>query len=104
MGDAEFWNDQDSARLVINKYKLLKAQTEELTGVLSTLDDAQVGFELSQEESDKELLVEVDQQLFDLENRMHRVELQSLLSGKHDHRNCFLSILLDTCSFQYFLL
>ena len=43
MGDAEFWNDQDSARLVINKYKLLKAQTEELTGVLSTLDDAQVG-------------------------------------------------------------
>ena len=28
MGDAEFWDDQDSARLVINKYKLLKAQTE----------------------------------------------------------------------------
>ena len=92
MGEADFWDDQDSARVVINRYKLLKAQTEELTQVLGTLDDAQVGFELSQEESDKELLAEVDQQLFDLEKKMHRVELQSLLSGKHDHRNCFLSI------------
>jgi len=44
------------------------------------------------ESGDKDFLAEADEKLFGLQNKMHRVELQSLLSGKHDARNCFLTI------------
>jgi peptide chain release factor 2 len=47
---------------------------------------------MSREAGDKDLLAEADAQLFQLQGRMEKVELQSLLSGKHDHRNCFLTI------------
>ena len=45
-----------------------------------------------EEEKDEELLIESDEQLFQLVGRMEKVELQSLLSGPHDHRNCFVTI------------
>ena len=92
MNAADFWNDQESAQQVIGEYKVLKAQTEDLEEVLDAFEDVQVGYELAREGDDEELLDEVDERLFQLTRRMDRVELQSLLSGKHDHRNCFVSI------------
>jgi peptide chain release factor 2 len=92
MNDADFWNDQEKAKKVIDEYKLLKAQTEGLEKVIEDFEDAKVGYELAREAEDAELLAETDEKLHELNQRMERVELQSLLSGKHDHRNCFVSI------------
>ncbi|MCH2134998.1 MAG: peptide chain release factor 2 [Phycisphaerales bacterium] len=92
MNDASFWDDQTKAQAVIAEFKLLKAQTEGLEGIITDFEDAQVGYELAREAGDDELLAEVDDTLHRLVNRMERVELQSLLSGKHDHRDCFVSI------------
>lgn len=92
MNGADFWNDQEAAQKVINQYKLLKAQTEGLEEVLEDFENAQVGYELAHEADDQELLEEVDEQLHALTGKMEQVELQSLLSGKHDHRHCFVSI------------
>ena len=92
MNTADFWGDQDAAQKVIEEYKLLKAQTEGLEGIIAEFEDAQVGYELAREADDAELLGETDEKLHELEGRMVRVELQSLLSGKHDHRNCFVAI------------
>ena len=92
MGDADFWGDQDRAQSVIDEYKRLKAQTEGLEQVLASLEDATVGYELAREGDDRELLEETDEQLFGLTREMERVERQSLLSGRHDHRACFVSI------------
>ena len=92
MNGAEFWNDQTKAQKVIAEYKLLKAQTEGLEGIIGEFEDAQVGYELAREARDDELLTEVDGDLYRLTARMERVELQSLLSGKHDHRDCFVAI------------
>jgi peptide chain release factor 2 len=92
MNEVDFWNDQESARKTIGEYKVLKAQTEPLEAVISAYEDACVGYELAREESDADLLEEVDGQLHELAQRMERVELQSLLSGRHDHRACFVSI------------
>ena len=92
MNGADFWNDQEAAKKVINEFKLLKAQTESLEGVMADFEDAQVGYELAREGDDADLLEEIDGTLFKLIERMERVELQSLLSGKHDHRDCFVSI------------
>jgi peptide chain release factor 2 len=92
MNAADFWNDQETAQKTIGEYKVLKVQTEDLEKVISAFEDAQVGYELAREGNDQELLAEADEQLFQLTRRMSRVELQSLLSGKHDHRDCFVSI------------
>ncbi|MDG2424193.1 MAG: peptide chain release factor 2 [Phycisphaerales bacterium] len=92
MNEADFWNNQEAAQKVISEFKLLKAQTEGLESVITDFEDTQVGYELAREANDTELLTEVDGNLHKLTRRMEKVELQSLLSGKHDHRNCFVAI------------
>ncbi len=92
LGGEGFWDNQDKAKQVVARLKTVKAQTEPLTAVISDFEDAKVAFEMAKEEGDDELLVEADEQLHDLVARMEKVELQSLLSGKHDHRNCFMTI------------
>ncbi len=47
---------------------------------------------MSKEAGDNDLLKEADEALFKLTARMGKVELQSLLSGRHDNKNCFLTI------------
>ncbi|MEM8756265.1 MAG: peptide chain release factor 2 [Planctomycetota bacterium] len=92
MNAADFWDDQTAAQKVLGTMKLLKAQTDPIKEVTATLEDARVALEMAKEGDDAELLAEADQTLFDLAKRMDKVELQSLLGGKHDHRDCFFSI------------
>ena len=92
MNQDGFWNDQDSAQKVIAKFKLVKAQIDPLEDVIARLEEAQVALELAKEANDAELLTEADEQLFALDRDMAKVELQSLLSNPHDHRNCFVTI------------
>jgi peptide chain release factor 2 len=92
MNASGFWDSQEAAQKVIGEYKLLKAQTEGLEEVIETFEEARLGYELAKEGGDRELLEEADEQLFQLVKRLSRVELQSLLSGPHDHCNCYVSI------------
>jgi len=92
MGQADFWDDQTKANQTVSELKLIKAQIEPVTEFQTELEDAAVGYELAKEAGDAELLTEIDQTLHELSKRMDKIELRSLLSGKHDHRNCFLTI------------
>ncbi|GIW73832.1 MAG: peptide chain release factor 2 [Phycisphaerales bacterium] len=92
MGQADFWDDPKRAQQVVGELKLLKAQLDPLDKVIEAFEEAKVAYEMAKEGDDKELLAEADQSLHDLQERMEKVELQSLLSGKHDHRNCYLTI------------
>ncbi len=87
-----FWNSQDRAQKTVARIKALKAQTEPLAAVIRTFEDARVAYDMARESGDKDLLAEADESLFQLVSRMERVELQSLLSGRHDAKNCFLTI------------
>ena len=73
-----FWDNQDAAQAHISKYKLVKAQIDPLEEVITLFDDAKLGLELAKEENDRELLEEADEQLFQIERRMDKVELQAL--------------------------
>jgi peptide chain release factor 2 len=77
---------------VLARFKALKAQVEPLQAAIAAFGDAKVAYEMARESGDRDLLVEADESLHRLQARMTRIELQSLLSGRHDHRNCFLSI------------
>ena len=87
-----FWDHQEAAQALISRYKLIKAQIDPLEAVIAKFEDAKIGLELAKEENDHELLEEADEQLFQIERKMDKVELQSLLSGPHDHRDCFVAI------------
>lgn len=92
MNAADFWDDPKSAQDLVAQMKRVKAQVEPLTDVVNRFDDAKVAYEMAKEDGDDDLLAEADEGLFQLDQRMAKVELLSLLSGKHDHRDCFLTI------------
>jgi peptide chain release factor 2 len=92
MEAGDFWNDQKRAQRVIEKLKVVRAQIEPLEETMKLLEDAQVGYEMAREAGDKDLLAEVDESLHQLVGKVELVETQSLLSGKHDHRSCFVTI------------
>ncbi len=103
MNGADFWNNQEAAQKVISQYKLLKAQTEGLEQLLTSgfdvngthvgsFEDLKLGYEMAREVDDAELLAEADEGLFQMDIRLGKVEMQSLLSGKHDHRDCYVTI------------
>ncbi len=92
MNETGFWNDRAAAQRVIAQYQQLKAQTADLGEIVEQFEDVRVGYELAREGGDEELLAETDEQLFGLAKKMSAVETRSLLSGKHDHRSCFVAI------------
>jgi peptide chain release factor 2 len=92
MGAADLWDNPDKAQATVAQLKLVKAQIEPLKAVILRFEDAEVAYEMAKEAGDKDLLAEADESLFQLQKMMERVELQSLLSGKHDFRNCYLTI------------
>jgi len=92
MGAGDFWDDQESAKKVVGHLKLIKAQTDPLSKVMEDFENASLAFEMAKEAGDDALLEEADEALFGLLGRMETIEVQSLLSGKHDTRNCFVTI------------
>ncbi|MFK7758671.1 MAG: peptide chain release factor 2 [Phycisphaerales bacterium] len=92
MGAMDFWDNQDRANEIVSELKLIKVQTDPIKQVTEDFENAQLAFEMSREDGDDDLLAEADEQLHGLIARMDKIEIQSLLSGKHDTRNCFFSI------------
>jgi peptide chain release factor 2 len=100
MEGADFWNNQSQAQKIVQELKGLKAQVDPLKSVIADFEDAKLAYEMAKAEGDKDLLAEADAKLYDIHGdpdagvsgRMDKIELQSLLSGKHDHRNCYLTI------------
>ncbi|RMH12578.1 MAG: PCRF domain-containing protein [Planctomycetota bacterium] len=92
MGQADFWDNQDQAKQTVAELKTIKAQTGPLKEVIAEFENAKVAYEMSRESDDADLLEEADAALAKLLERMDKIELQSLLGGKHDHRNCYFTI------------
>ncbi len=92
MESASFWDNQESAQKTVAELKTIKAQIEPAEKALSALEDAKIAYEMGKEEGDNDLITEADEALFVLAPTIDKLELQSLLSGKHDHRDCFFTI------------
>lgn len=106
MEQADFWENPRQAQAVVGELKGLKARFDPLRSVVADFDEAKLAYEMARETGDRDLLSEADEKLYSLygkpavgsntagaiPGRMDKVELQSLLSGKHDFRNCFLTI------------
>lgn len=92
MGEPGFWDNQETAKGIVSEVKILKATVDPLEEVLTGIDDARALYELATEAGDAESLEEADRMLTGLEAKADQVELQALLGGKNDSRNCFFDI------------
>jgi peptide chain release factor 2 len=92
MGEVGFWDHQESAKAVVAEVKMLKAQIEPIESVLRDVDEVRAMYQLGDEAGDQETLDEADRQLSVVEKKADRVELQSLLDGKNDPLNTFVTI------------
>ena len=96
MAAPDFWNDQAAARAVIDKknaleavtgpYEKLAAHQEELELMVGLLADEGHVAEAHPE------VVELGKQVAALEKQYEHVELQSLMTGKFDANNAFLTL------------
>lgn len=92
MGAEGFWDDQAKANQIVTELKATKALLEPVEKVGVRVDDANLLWEMAQEADDQDSREEVDAQLDPLAKELDRLETISLLSGKYDHTNCYLSI------------
>jgi peptide chain release factor 2 len=92
MEAADFWNNQESAKGVVAELKMLKAVTSPVMEMLRAIEDVRAMQELGAEAGDTGTLAEADRQLAELGKRAAGIELQALLDGPNDSRNCFFTI------------
>ncbi len=92
MSDASFWDNADTANKVVAEVRQLKAQIDPLTKAIDAIDDARLMWEMATEANDDSAREDVDSQIDGLYALVDKVETLSLLSGKYDSRNCYLSV------------
>ncbi len=92
MGAADFWNNQERARTTVTELKTLKALVGPFDKARSALEDAQVLWQMAEEANDEASRQEVDAQLDPLQAQVEQLDLLTLLAGKYDSRNCYVSI------------
>lgn len=92
MGTDGFWDNQELAKPIIAESKLLKSVIDPVEANEKAFEDVKTLHELGTEMGDEASIAEADQMLADLEAKFDSLELQSLLSGKEDPLNCYVTI------------
>jgi peptide chain release factor 2 len=92
MSQPGFWNNQENAQRVTSQLSALKAVIDPAEEVQKEIKDLSELYELAAEERDQDELAQLEQDVGSLGKRCDQIELQGLLSGPQDARNCFLSI------------
>lgn len=92
MNAPDLWDDPEAAQTIIDEMKLVKAQVVPIRGALGRLEDARVLWELAEEADDDESRQEVDAAATGLEREADKLETISLLGGRYDARNCYMTI------------
>ena len=92
MAAADFWNDQESARVDIDRLKVVRSRTDPVGRVQALLDELEATLELAAEDDGEEMVAEARTLLRRTESEIHRLDLQLMFDGPYDHLPCYLSI------------
>jgi len=92
MAKPGFWDDPERAQKILQKLKALKNVVGAPDAMARELEDAQVLVELAQEAEDESMTAELEQLVGSLDERMRRLELNSLFTDPRDSKNVILSI------------
>jgi peptide chain release factor 2 len=92
MGEPGFWDNQESAKGIVAELKAVKSVVDPVDEMMRGIGDIRALYELGHEAGDAATIEEADQLLANLEQRGEKIELQALLDGPNDARNCFFTI------------
>ena len=92
MNAPDLWDNPDKANKIVGKLKGVKRIIEPVDVLSEKIDEAKLLWEMAEEADDQESRVEVDVQLDPLQGELDKLEVASLLSGKHDARHCYVTI------------
>ncbi len=87
-----FWQDTDNSTKVLSKIKSLKAKCSNFKTVRTEINNLLELTELVLVEQDEELAKEILNNTKKLENKVEKLEVASMLSGKYDNNNAIVTI------------
>ena len=87
-----FWDNQETARGVVEQLSAVKSIIEPVQQVSAACDDLVELFELAESEDDSETLQSVADDLAELVKQCDKIEIAGMLSGPDDMKSCFFSI------------
>ncbi|MCB2113406.1 MAG: peptide chain release factor 2 [Parvularculaceae bacterium] len=88
----DFWNDQQTARKLMQERTALEAQIKAIEEISTERDDLEGLAELASSENDEDAANEIFQLMAALAERAANAETEALLSGEADSNDCFLEI------------
>ena len=92
MSKAGFWDNPDSAKLVVTQLSAIKSVVEPVEELQREIVDFQELFELAEAEKDQDELEQLEEDLESLVAKCEQIELTGLLSRPEDMKNCFFGI------------
>ena len=90
MAEQGFWDDQETSNKVMQELKVLKNIVEPFEQSVKSVRDTKEFLDLA--EDDQDFLSQLIREIDTLEGNVHRLELQTILSGSFDHNNAIVSI------------
>ncbi len=88
----DFWDDKARAEALFAELNDLRSTLDPWTEIIKSIDDVEELIELYADEDDETIAEEVDQQIKQIETAYKPLRLKTLLSGKYDKNDCFLSV------------
>jgi len=88
----EFWNDQEKSSKVLQQIKILKDKVNSYEEQAKALEDVQAMIELMEAMNEESMIDELKTDVKRLSKGINKLEVQSLLSGKHDANNAIVTI------------
>ncbi len=87
-----FWNDLESSTKTLQQLKNLENSVEEFQSIENRINETIELVALSIEANDESILPELKQNIKQISKEVERLEIQNLLSGKHDADNAIITI------------
>ncbi len=88
----DLWDDQERAQKVGSRLSYVQGELNRVESLRRRLDDLSVLFELAEDESDADTLVEAQGELTSIRRTLGELEVRTLLAGEYDQREALVTI------------
>lgn len=92
MQDASFWDHPEEAQKIIDECNHLKKWTVPFHEISQKLEEILAFYPEAQKENETALLEELDAEILVVEKKIEKLEVQKMLGGELDQKDCYLEI------------